>query len=167
MELVKEDGAVEGKELLCNYLCLDGNCDAVKKAEIEKDEDMAKSIGMLNALKEAKKGIIDKSWLNMFTGKAEHCDKKLAGYTNCCSKLGGWGKALGAGCSEDAKNLAKKRKEKKCVEVGTFCKTKVLGACIIKRTTFCCYESIISKLINQEAKKQLGRSNPNGIRLIS
>ena len=34
----------------------------------------------------------------------------------------------------------------------------ILG-CVIERTTFCCYDSIIAKIINQEAKKQLGRNN--------
>ena len=158
-ELVKEGDNVDGKDLLCASLCLDGNCDAVKKAKVEEDKDMAKAVGMLNALKDAKKGIVGDALINIFKGSAEHCDKKLWGYTNCCTKMGGWGKALGAGCSAEAKNLAKKRKEKKCVEVGTYCKTKFLGACVIKRTTFCCYDSIIVKLINQEAKKQLRRSN--------
>ena len=158
-ELVKEGENIDGKDLLCASLCLDGNCDAVKKANMEEDNDMSEAAAMLNALKEAKKGIVGNALINIFKGSAEHCDRKLAGYTNCCTKLGGWGKMLGAGCSKEAKNLAKKRQEKKCVEIGTYCKTRFLGACIIKRTTFCCYDSIISKLINQEAKKQLGRNN--------
>lgn len=158
-ELVKEGNNVDGKDLLCASLCLDGNCDAVKKASMEEDKDMAQAVAMLNALKDAKKGIVGDDLINVFKGSEEHCDKKLAGYTNCCSKMGGWGGMLGASCSPEAKNLAKKRKEKKCVEIGTFCKSKFLGACVIKRTTFCCYDSIIAKIINQEAKKQLGRDN--------
>jgi conjugal transfer mating pair stabilization protein TraN len=158
-ELIKEGDNVDGKDLLCAALCLDGNCDAVKKANMEQDKDLTQAVAMLNALKDAKKGIVGDDLINVFKGSDEHCDKKLAGYTNCCTKMGGWGKALGAGCSAEAKNLAKKRKEKKCVEIGTFCKTKFLGACVIKRTTFCCYDSIIAKIINQEAKKQLGRNN--------
>jgi conjugal transfer mating pair stabilization protein TraN len=158
-ELIKEGDAKEGKDLLCAALCLDGNCDAVKKADMEEDKDLTQAVSMLNALKDAKKGIVGNDLINVFKGSDEHCDKKLAGYTNCCSKMGGWGKVVGAGCSPEAKNLAKKRKEKKCVPVGTYCKTKFLGACVIKRTTFCCYDSIIAKIINQEAKNQLGRGN--------
>jgi conjugal transfer mating pair stabilization protein TraN len=158
-ELVKEGDNVDGKDLLCASLCLDGNCDAVKKANMEEDKDMAQAVAMLNALKDAKKGIVGDDLINVFKGESEHCDKKFADYTNCCSKMYGWGKVVGAGCSAEAKNLAKKRNERKCVEIGRFCKTKFLGECMIKRTTFCCYDSIIAKIINQEAKKQLGRNN--------
>ena len=159
-ELIKEGDNVDGKDLLCAALCLDGNCDAVKKANMEQDKDLTQAVAMLNALKDAKKGILGDDLINVFKGESEHCDKKWKGYTNCCTKFGGWGKALGAGCSPEAKNLAKKRKEKKCVEIGTFCYTKVpILGCVIERTTFCCYDSIIAKIINQEAKKQLGRNN--------
>ncbi len=158
-ELIKEGDAKDGKDLLCAALCLDGNCDAVKKADMEKDNDLTQAAAMLNALKDAKKGIIGDDLINVFKGSDEHCDKKITSYTNCCTKMGGWGKALGAKCSPEAKNLAKKRKGKKCVKIGIFCKSKFLGACVIKRTAFCCYDSIISKIINQEAKKQLGRNN--------
>ena len=159
-KLIKEGDNVDGKDLLCAALCLDGNCDAVKKANMEQDKDLTQAVAMLNALKDAKKGILGDDLINVFKGESEHCDKKWKGYTNCCTKFGGWGKALGAGCSPEAKNLAKKRKEKKCVEIGTFCYTKVpILGCVIERTTFCCYDSIIAKIINQEAKKQLGRNN--------
>ena len=160
VELVSQGESKDGKDLLCASLCLDGNCDAVKKAEMEKDSDLGNAVAMLSALKDAKNGIVGDALINIFKGMAEHCDKKLWGYTNCCTKLGGWGSMLGAGCSEEAKNLAKKRKEKKCVEVGTYCKTKVpIFGCVIKRTVFCCYDSIIAKILNQEAKRQLRRGN--------
>ncbi|WP_236870670.1 conjugal transfer protein TraN, partial [Candidatus Bandiella numerosa] len=41
-------------------------------------------------------------------------------------------------CSARDKNLAKMKQEERCVEIGTFCSSRVLGACIIKRTTYCC-----------------------------
>ena len=159
-ELVKEGDGVDGKDLLCAALCIDGNCEAVKKAGMEEDSDIGKAAAMLNALKDAKSSIVGDTLINVFKGSNEHCDKKFLNYTNCCTKMGGWGKALGAGCSAEAKNLAKKRREKKCVEIGTYCASKkpIIG-CVRKRTVFCCYDSIIAKIINQEAKKQLGRNN--------
>ena len=105
-ELIKEGDNVDGKDLLCAALCLDGNCDAVKKANMEQDKDLTQAVAMLNALKDAKKGIVGDDLINVFKGESEHCDKKWKGYTNCCTKFGGWGKALGAGCSPEAKNLA-------------------------------------------------------------
>ena len=159
-ELIKNGENLDGKDLLCASLCLDGNCDAVKKAEMEEDKEMSKAVGMLNALKDAKKGIVGNALIDIFKGSSENCDKKWKGYTNCCTKLGGWGKIVGAGCSPEDKNLAKKREAKKCVEIGTFCYTKVpILGCIIERTAFCCYDSTIARIINQEGMKQLGRSN--------
>ena len=158
IELIKDGEVVDGKDLLCASLCLDGNCDAVKKAPMEKDNDLSKAAAMLTALKDAKKGIVGDALVNVFKGSAEHCDKKFANYTNCC-KLKSWGGAVGASCSPETKNLAKKRREKKCINLGTYCASKKAGICGRKRTTFCCYDSIIARIINQEAKRQLGRNN--------
>ena len=155
-----DDGTVDNKDLVCSAFCLDGNCDAVKKAKFEKDEDLANAAAMLSSLKDAKNGVVGDVLVNVFKGNSEKCDKKITEYTNCCTKMGGWGKVLGARCSPDALNLAKKRKAKKCVDVGTYCAKKLpLIGCIIKRTSFCCYDSIIAKIINQEAKRQLGIKN--------
>jgi len=159
-ELLKNGEVTDSKDLLCAFKCLDGNCDAVKKAAMEEDSDLAMAAGMLNSLKEMKDGIEGDTIVNIFKGSREQCDKKLLEYTNCCTKMGGWGKILGASCSDKAQSLAKRRKDKKCVKVGMYCSSElpILG-CIIERTVFCCYDSVIGKILNQEAKKQLGKSN--------
>lgn len=154
-EILKDGKPDDGKGLICSGMCLDGSC--VEKAHIEKNEELGASVGLLNALKNVNQDVR----VNIFSGVSEHCDKKLLSYTNCC-KMSGWGKMLGAGCGPEAENLAKKRREKKCVELGTYCSSKLLfGICGIKRTVFCCYDSALVKILNQEAKKQLGRGNGN------
>ena len=157
-ELIKEGGNADGKDMLCAAFCIDGNCDAVKKAAVEKDDDLGEAVGMLNALKESKEGLEGDRLVNLFKGSVESCDVKNLEYTDCCVALGGWGKLLGANCSK-TKNLAKKRQDKKCVKIGTFCKSDTIFGCWMKRTTYCCYDSVIGKILNQEAKKQLGLNN--------
>ena len=160
VELLKNGQQPDAKDLMCSVMCLDGECRAIRKAKDTEDKDLANAVAMLNALKEAKKGLNHNALINIFKGDTKSCDKKIAGYSNCCQMSSGWGKILGASCGPAASDLAKKRREKKCVEVGSYCSTKVpLLGCVIRRTTFCCYDSVIAKLLNQEAKKQLGKNN--------
>lgn len=49
----------------------------------------------------------------------------------------------------------------KCLFIGTYCADKVLGVCTRKKTTFCCYPSKLSKIINVQGKRQLGLSFGN------
>ncbi len=157
LELLKDGEKDNGKGLLCSKMCFDGSC--VEKMQSQDNNEMINSVSLLNSLKDAKKGLQGDALVNIFSGRKEHCAKKLTSYTNCC-KMSGWGKILGAGCSPESENLAKKRKEKKCVEVGTYCHSKLpFGICGIKHTVFCCYDSVLVKIINQEAKRQLGRNN--------
>lgn len=44
-----------------------------------------------------------------------------------------------------------------CIKVGSYCHKKVAGACVEKKDSFCCYISKLSKIINVEGRKQLGR----------
>jgi len=154
-ELINTNNA---KTLLCSTMCLDGNCGAIKKAATEENQELTEAAAMLNALSEAKKGI-EGNTLNVFKGKGETCKKEPLNFLNCCS-LKGWGESFGAECGEEAKNLVKKRLHKKCVEVGKFCSKKIRPfGCTTRKTTFCCYDSILAKIINQEAKRQLGIGN--------
>lgn len=41
-----------------------------------------------------------------------------------------------------------------CHRIGTYCKSKVLGVCIEKRTTFCCYKSPLSRIMNEQIRLQ-------------
>ena len=147
----KRDNIEERKRVVCGeeIKCIDGKCfDMSYKA----NDEMGNAAGMLATLKE-----MQGEWKangSVFKGNNEKCDKKIGGYTNCCTKLGGWGKMLGAKCSARDKNLAKMKQEERCVEIGTFCSSRVLGACIIKRTTYCCYDSKIAREINKQSREK-------------
>ncbi len=63
-----------------------------------------------------------------------------------------------ANCNADEKLLAEQRQQNKCIQVGTYCAEKHLSVCIRKKTSFCCYQSKLSRLINEQGAKQLGLS---------
>lgn len=134
--------------------CLDGSCHSVFWAP---NQDMASSISKLSVFREMQKDMDPKSMI-VFKGDDLRCSKNPLGYKNCCVKKG-WGKKIGlAGCTEDEKKLAIKRNSNKCVHVGSFCNRKKSGICIERLTTYCCFGTKLSRLINEHGRRQLGLS---------
>lgn len=162
-EILRNGKQADAKDLLCKSMCLDGDC--IKKAEEKDNDELAMSIGMLNGLSQAKKGIDPdiKEIVNVFKGEKRSCSFHPASFMNCCrERASGWGEAIKLGqCKQEELDLAKARSQKRCVEVGEYCETEVLGWCVDKRKVLCCYDSIIARILNQEGKKQLGRSFGN------
>ncbi|WP_200254381.1 conjugal transfer mating pair stabilization protein TraN, partial [Thiococcus pfennigii] len=60
-------------------------------------------------------------------------------------------------CEEDEFELGVKRELKSCHYVGSYCKTDVLGACIERRKAYCCFNSPLSRILNEQIRPQLGR----------
>nr|WP_255573934.1 conjugal transfer protein TraN [Erythrobacter sp. SCSIO 43205] len=42
-----------------------------------------------------------------------------------------------------------------CAYVGTYCSKKVLGVCVTKRKAYCCFESKLSRILQEQGRKQL------------
>ncbi|EOG4985552.1 conjugal transfer mating pair stabilization protein TraN [Salmonella enterica subsp. enterica serovar Cerro] len=61
-------------------------------------------------------------------------------------------------CEEDEFTMNAKRALKNCSYVGSYCKSKVLGACIEKREAYCCFNSPLSRIIQEQVRPQLGES---------
>ncbi len=59
-------------------------------------------------------------------------------------------------CDEEEGVLALKRGANLCISLGSYCSHKVLGACITKKQSYCCYNSKIAKIINIAGRTQLG-----------
>ena len=71
-------------------------------------------------------------------------------------------------CSEREKELAMKRDARLCDYRGSYCSKKLgfIKTCVERTQTYCCFNSILAKIINREGKGQLGQSlggakNPN------
>lgn len=61
-------------------------------------------------------------------------------------------------CTKKELNLGVQRQLKVCHKVGTYCKKKIIGACIEKRTSFCCFASPLSRILQEQIRPQIGMS---------
>lgn len=59
-------------------------------------------------------------------------------------------------CEEEELEMLVKRELNSCHHVGSYCKTKVLGVCIEKREAYCCFNSPLSRIIQEQVRPQLG-----------
>ncbi|WP_238375381.1 conjugal transfer protein TraN [Rickettsia massiliae] len=137
--------------------CLGGNCHT---ATIVPNNDIA-SIGHLAMLNEMKKDM-QTNPIMVFKGTSDSCRKtNIGNFLNCCSGFKGWGKDLGLSrCSAEEKALALKRAKGQCYYVGTYCakKDKVFKTCITKKSTYCCFNSKLARVFQEQGKKQLAIS---------
>ena len=132
--------------------CLDGEC----YEEVPKlNNNFDKSVAALAGLAEAVKDIGDPP--KIFTGKPMKCNKKLAGFNDCC-KDSGWGQGLGATCSEAEEALGKAKEKGLTLYVGQYCAKKVLGVCTRKKRSYCVYDNKLAKIIQEQGSiQQLGK----------
>ena len=143
----------EGKErLVCKGVpCIDGNC--IDKSYLT-DGDMMDSVSKLYAVSQMKDAL-DLNF-KLFAGFGQSCSKKATSYTNCCStSLKGWGKNLGAKCTKDEIDLVDKRQKNLCVYVGKQNK-QTMGITTVVKHHYCCFGSLLNKVIQVEGRKQLG-----------
>jgi conjugal transfer mating pair stabilization protein TraN len=59
-------------------------------------------------------------------------------------------------CEEKEFMMNAKRALKSCSYVGAYCKTKVIGACIEEREVYCCFNSPLSRIVQEQVRPQLG-----------
>ncbi|PXX95837.1 conjugal transfer mating pair stabilization protein TraN [Halomonas sp. LBP4] len=61
-------------------------------------------------------------------------------------------------CEEEEFELNAKRELKSAHYIGSYCKTKVLGYCVEKRESYCSYNSPLSRIMQEQVRKQLDMS---------
>lgn len=59
-------------------------------------------------------------------------------------------------CEEKEFTMNAQRVLKNCTYVGSYCKNKVLGKCIEERESYCCFNSPLSRIIQEQVRPQLG-----------
>jgi len=96
----------------------------------------------------------------IFNGKDNRCRSKdiFFGLTGggCCNKDKVF---LGLiSCKDDEKKLAKLRKQDRCHYIGEYCskKLKIIG-CIQHKKSYCCFNSKLARIINEQGRSQLGK----------
>ena len=61
-------------------------------------------------------------------------------------------------CDQSEQVMSLKRGENLCVHIGTRCskKLKIIGTCLEKKETHCCFNSKLAKIVNRQGRAQLG-----------
>ncbi len=131
--------------------CLDGNC---RDQGWENNDEMMASLAQLALLKELQGQF---AMGGLFKGEDNRCSKQPINFKNCCGSGKGWGNDLGlSSCSSKEKLLSQRRKKGLCHYVGTYCSKKVLGQCIKKKSTYCCWGSKLLKVFHEQGRPQIG-----------
>ena len=148
-------GKVSGKSYRSsnkdNPFCLSGDC---ADKSYDPNQDFAQAMSHMSVLKEAGEDL--RNCGAIFKGLDWRCTRHCVNFKDCCSSKG-WGVSLKlASCDKAEETLAELRAKKRCIQVGTYCAEKVLGVCIRKKTTFCCYDTKLAKIIQEQGKRQLG-----------
>ncbi len=133
--------------------CFTGDC---VNADYQANGELAEAMTHLVVLKEAQDDI--RANLGIFKGQSRRCRKAWQGARDCCGSGNRWAVTwkMAPGCDTQEKELGDWRAKRRCVEVGTFCAQKLpIIGCIEKKITFCCFGTKLSKLIQEQGRRQL------------
>ncbi len=156
--------------------CIDGECTQVEREASTEFKDAMVAVHTLGDVRDQ----FDADTLTIFSGAKEGCHKPVFGLVNCCagrvsgllSAGVGFG-AIASGpvavaalatpflsmfmCSNEEKLLDVKDRMGLCHRVGTYCSAKALFVCTTKRTNYCCYESKLARVLQEQGRNQLGK----------
>ena len=59
-------------------------------------------------------------------------------------------------CEQQEYELASNRAMRQCHYIGSYCKSKVLGACMEKRFSYCCFKSPLGRVLQEQFRSQSG-----------
>lgn len=157
------DGTINSRNMTLpemSAFCLTGNChDASYQANGQMLDVMSKLTMLQEVQKDmnAQKNPYD---LKVFKGDDYKCSRNCINFKDCCARMRGWGvKVHLANCKPEEQMLATMREQHLCHQVGsTYCAKKVLGKCITKKTSFCCFGTRFAKILQQQGRVQLGIS---------
>ncbi|MCB2048068.1 MAG: conjugal transfer protein TraN [Novosphingobium sp.] len=144
----------EPAQYICggDVYCVNGDCEAVER---EASDEFKDAVVALNALGQAN-AEFDEAALTLFRGTRESCSHKVFGLSNCCS---GKGVPLFTPwlCSSAEKLLDEKDDAGLCHKVGTYCSSSFLGICVTKKDVYCCFQSKISRILQEQGRPQIGK----------
>ena len=149
--------------------------DSEEKIEWYDSADMAETIthfaaikSMSEPMKDGLGGIAQNTNPSVMQGKCQRCTIKLGSAFQDCCNLRGIAEGLFGGCRQEEKELAHADlKDKRCNLIQQkYCTQKKWGACVEKKSAYCCYGSQMGKIVQEIAHQQLNISwgdgdNPN------
>lgn len=147
------------KQFICDgdVYCVGGDCETIDRQPNTEFKDAAVA---LNAASQAGREF-DPNALTLFKGERATCHKAVFGLLNCCA-----GKAfplipfsqllVGLGCDREEILLHQRDAQGLCAYVGSYCSSSVLGVCLTKKKVYCCFESKLSRILQEQGRLQLG-----------
>jgi conjugal transfer mating pair stabilization protein TraN len=138
--------------------CIDGSCETIAR---EANDEFKDAVVALNAMDQARREF-DADSLTLFKGTRNTCASKVFGILNCCKGKGfplvpGIQLLVSLGCSREEMLLHERDAQGLCAYVGTYCSDSVLGVCLTKKKVYCCFESKLSRILQEQGRKQLGK----------
>ncbi|MBJ7499655.1 MAG: conjugal transfer protein TraN [Sphingopyxis sp.] len=156
--------------------CINGDCEPIVR---EASTEFKDALVALHALDQAGEEF-DPDTLTVFSGERQTCHKPVFGLIDCCAgkvsgllTVGAGAAALAGGpaaiaalatplltlfaCSTEEKMLDIKDRMGFCHKVGTYCSSSFLGICSTRRTAYCCFESKLSRILQEQGRIQLGK----------
>ncbi|MBA4766748.1 MAG: conjugal transfer protein TraN [Porphyrobacter sp.] len=138
--------------------CIDGSCETIER---EANDEFKDAVVALNAMDQARREF-DPDTLTLFKGTRNTCSSKVFGVLNCCKGKGfplipGIQLLVSLGCSRQEMLLHERDAKGLCAYVGTYCSDSFLGVCLTKKKAYCCFESKLSRILQEQGRKQLNK----------
>ena len=132
--------------------CINGDCEPIER---EASTEFKDALVGLHTLGQANSEF-NEATMTLFSGSRETCHKKVFGLSNCCS---GKGVPLLTPflCSSAERELDTKDDKGLCHRVGSYCSDKVLGICVTRKDAYCCFESKLSRILQEQGRIQINK----------
>lgn len=154
------DQSADTSQFICDgdVYCIDGSCETIAR---EANDEFRDAVVALNAMDQARREF-DPDTLTLFRGTRNTCSSKVFGVLSCCKGKGfplipGIQLLVSLGCSREEQLLHERDAQGLCAYVGTYCSDSFLGACLTKRKVYCCFESKLSRILQEQGRQQLNK----------
>jgi conjugal transfer mating pair stabilization protein TraN len=136
--------------------CINGECETIEREANTEFKDAAVA---LNAMAQARREW-DPDTLSLFKGERETCHSKVFGVLNCCKGKGfpllpGVSFLVALGCDREEVLLHQRDAQGLCAYVGSYCSDSVLGVCVTRKKVYCCFQSKLSRILQEQGRAQL------------
>ncbi|MFV0645607.1 MAG: conjugal transfer protein TraN, partial [Sphingomonadaceae bacterium] len=155
------DVPVSQNQFICDgdIYCIDGSCESIERTP---NSEFGDALVALKAMDQARKEF-DPASLRLFSGTRNTCSSKVFGVLNCCKGRGfpllpGVNLLLALGCSREEVLLHERDAKGLCTYVGSYCSKSFLGTCLTKRKAYCCFESKLTRILQEQGRRQLGKA---------
>lgn len=154
------DQPASANQFICDgdVYCIDGSCETIQREANDEFKDAAVA---LNAMNQARREF-DSDTLTLFRGTRNTCSSKVFGALNCCRGKGfplipGIQLLVALGCSREEMLLHQRDAQGLCAYVGSYCSDSFLGVCLTKKKVYCCFESKLSRILQEQGRRQLNK----------